>query len=135
MKKGQTTLRYFRSPGTVFPGNGLAMTGVILCLGCSLLNACLVAPAAIVTSALVTSAGIVNELEKAGQKSDDQHTVTVKADTEVYEGPGEEYSLIATLCEGDEIKVLQEEDDWIQCCADRFERGWIRQSGIPNREP
>ena len=135
MKKSQATLRHFRSPGTVLPENSLAVTAVILCLGCSLLGACLVAPAAIVTSAVVTSAGFVNELEKAGQKSDDPHSVTVRADTEVYEGPGEEYSLIATLCEGDEIKVLREKDDWIQCCADRFERGWIRQSGIPNRDP
>ena len=137
MKQGEAKLRRFCSPSTGAPGNRFRMTAEILCLalGCSLFGACLVAPTAIVTSTVVTTAGIVNELEKAGQNTDDRNSLTAKANTEVYDGPGEEYSLIATLGEGDEIKVLQEEDDWIQCCADRFENGWIHQSGIPNCHP
>lgn len=137
MKKREARFRHFCPPGARALANHFRTTAEILCvvLGCSLLGACLVAPTAIATSAVVTTAGLVTELVKAGQKTDDADSVTVQGKADVYDGPGEEYSLIATLHEGDDIKVLRQEDDWIHCWADQFESGWIRQSCIPSCDP
>jgi len=114
-----------RSPFWVSP-----IAALILCsmLAASLLQACTLAPVVLVGS--TTAAGLAMEAEKAVNDSDRSVLVAVEQDAVVYEGPGEEYSEIARLNKGVEVKVLKKDGDWIQCKSGQFEEGWIHVSAV-----
>lgn len=105
---------------------------LMLALGCILLQACALAPAVLVASAAVTTAGVAVEAEKAVQDRHDPDSITVKENAEVHDGPGKQYPRIATLHEGDEIRILGEKEDWVACHGDAFPVGWIHRSCVPN---
>ncbi len=134
MNEDEVTLRHARSPGTWSrrANPGTFSPALILALGCLLLQACALAPAVLVASAAITTAGIAVEAEKAVPDGDVPDSITVKGGAKVHAGPGEQYSRIATLHEGDEVSILREEEDWIECCGEAFSVGWIHRSRVPN---
>jgi uncharacterized protein YgiM (DUF1202 family) len=77
-----------------------------------------------------TAAGLVMEAEKAVTEGDKVDVIAVDQEAVVYEGPGENYSEIARLHKGVEVKVLKKDGDWIQCKSGRFEGGWIHISAV-----
>jgi uncharacterized protein YraI len=77
----------------------------------------------------VTTAGVLVEtVLDTVRYVHEKVSFVVENDAEVYAGPGEEYPRIATLNEGTEIKVLAHKGDWIECCCDECEDGWIHCS-------
>jgi uncharacterized protein YgiM (DUF1202 family) len=70
------------------------------------------------------------DLAQDGGKSD---FVTVTTETDVYEGPGKNYSLKGTLNKGDQFKVLGMSGGWIQCSSGKFETGWVQDSNVPEQ--
>jgi uncharacterized protein YraI len=79
----------------------------------------------------VTEAGVLTQTAwDAIRNQDEPESFVVKSETEVYAGPGEEYPRIATLAEGAAIMVLGQEGDWIECCCDECEDGWIHCSCV-----
>jgi len=106
------------------------IVALILCLvlAASLLQACALAPVVMVAS--TTTAGLVMEAEKAITKGDTSDVLAVDQTAVVYEGPGEEYSEVARLNKGVEVKVLRQDGDWIECKSGRFEEGWIHISSV-----
>jgi len=80
------------------PGMGSGRHSIILmdfCLVFSLIwcCSCLLAPAAVVSSAAVSVAALVAEIEGLAQDGGEPDVVTVPTETAVYEGPGKNYSL------------------------------------------
>ena len=94
---------------------------------------CLLAPAAVVSSAAVSVAGLLAEIEGLTQGEVKSDVVTVTTETDVYEGPGKNYSLKGTLDEGDQFKVLEMKEGWIQCFSGQFEIGWVHKSNVPEQ--
>jgi uncharacterized protein YraI len=95
-------------------------------------GACAVAPALMLTSAAITAAAVVTEGERIMQPVNEPNSVIVENETDVYAGPGEDYSHKGTLGKGDRIEVLGYQEEWIQCRSDQFEMGWIRDSDVPD---
>jgi uncharacterized protein YraI len=79
----------------------------------------------------VTTAGVLAEaVLDTVRYAHEQVCLVVENETEVYAGPGEEYPLVATLDQGAEVKVLGHAGDWIECCCDECEDGWIHCSCV-----
>ena len=91
---------------------------------------CLLAPAAVVSSAAVSAAALLAEIEGLAQDEGKSDVVTVTTETDVYEGPGKNYLLKGALNKGDQIKVLGMREDWIQCSSGQYEIGWVQRSNV-----
>ena len=77
---------------------------------------------------LSLSLSILKGLAQDGGKSD---VVTVATETDVYEGPGKNYSLKGALSKGDQFEVLGMSEGWIQCFSGQFEIGWVQDCNVP----
>jgi uncharacterized protein YgiM (DUF1202 family) len=84
----------------------------------------------VVMVASTTAAGLAMEAERAVTEGDKADVIAVDQEVVVYEGPGREYSEIAKLNRGVEVKVLRKDGDWIECRSGRFEGGWIHISDV-----
>jgi len=128
MKEDKTTLRRACFPRSRSHTHNRSLVALTLCLvlGSSLLGGCVAAGMAVGALTAATTAGVfVSAVENTVRFAHEQVSLVVENETEVYAGPGEEYPRIATLNEGTEIKVLAHQGDWIECCCDDCEDGWI----------
>ena len=91
---------------------------------------CVLAPAAVVSSAAVSAATLLAEIERHAQDQGKSDFVTVATETDVFEGPGKSYPLKGSLNKGDQCKVLVITEGWIQCFSDQFEIGWVQQASV-----
>jgi uncharacterized protein YraI len=74
----------------------------------------------------VTTAGVLAEAVVGTVKcAHEKVSLVVENETEIYSGPGEEYPRIGRLNKGTEVTVLAHHGDWIECCCDECEDGWI----------
>ena len=118
--------------GGGIPGGGFlsrhrkSLAGLCLAFGAFTSVGCAVAPALMVTTAVVSAVSVATEGERLIMNASEPHTVIVKNETGVYAGPGEGYSRKGTLVEGDKIEVLGYQEGWIQCRSDQFHTGWIQ---------
>jgi len=101
------------------------LAGACLAFGASASGGCAVAPALMVASAAISAVAVATEGERLILNVSEPHTVIVKNETGVYEGPGGGYSRKGTLGKGDEIEVLGHQEGWVQCRSDQFDTGWI----------
>jgi len=133
MKRIQGSLLTCDRPGSGIISGGYRIILLDSCLVLSLILfcSCVLAPVAVVSSAAVSAAGLLAEIESLTQDGGKSDFVTVSAETDVYEGPGRNYSLKGTLHEGDQFKVLEIRRGWIQCFSGQFEIGWVQNSNIP----
>ena len=103
-----------------------SLVGLCLAFGAFTSGGCAVAPALMMTSAVVSAVAVATEGERLIMNESEPHTVIVKNETSIYAGPGEGYSRKGTLVEGDEIEVLGRQEGWVQCRSDQFHTGWIQ---------
>jgi len=115
-------------------GDSLLVVALTLCLvlGSSLLKGCAVGAALGLVGATTTAGVLVSDTFDRSPNEDEPKFVSVfvKNETEVYTGPGVEYSRVTTLNEGVEIQVLGQRGDWVKCSCDRFKIGWIHHSSL-----
>lgn len=111
-------------------GNSIILVDFCLVLSLIWFCSCVLAPAAVVSSAAVSAAGLLAEIEHLAQDGGKSDVVTVTTETSVYEGPGKNYSVKGALNKGDQIKVLGMREDWIQCSSGQYEIGWVQQSNV-----
>ena len=104
----------------------IAALTLCLILAASLMQACALAPAVMV--ATTTTAGLLVEAEKAITKGDTSDVIAVDQNAVVYEGPGKQYSEVARLNKGVEVRVLRKDGNWIECKSGKFDEGWIHIS-------
>jgi uncharacterized protein YgiM (DUF1202 family) len=125
MRRSRTQPRQSLLSRTDGPVRIPPIAALILCLilAASLMQACALAP--VVMVAATTTAALLVEAEKAITKGDTSDIIAVDQNAVVYEGPGEEYSEVARLNKGVEVKVLRKDGDWIECKSGKFEEGWI----------
>jgi uncharacterized protein YgiM (DUF1202 family) len=96
-----------------------------------------VAPALVLTTAAVSALAVVSEGKRLVLNESEPNSFIVKKDTDVYKGPGEDYSPKGTAVKGDKIEVARYWEGWVQWRSDQFEMGWIHDSdtliscGIP----
>jgi len=114
--------------GGISGGYSSILINFCLVLGLIWLCSCVLAPVAVVSSAAVTVAALLAEMEDLAEDGGKSDVVTVIIETDVYEGPGKNYSLKGALNKGDQFKVLGMREGWIQCFSGQFEIGWVQQS-------
>ena len=135
MKTIQGLLLECRRPrsGEFLGGHSIILMDFCLVLSLIWSCSCLLAPVAVVSSAAVSAAALLAEIEGLAREDGKSGLVTVTTETDVYEGPGKDYSLKGTLDEGDQFKVLEMTEGWIQCFSGRFEIGWVQNSNVPEQ--
>ena len=134
MKENKPTLRPVSSSRSGSHTRTLSFLALALwlALGSSLLSGCAVGAAVGAVSA-VTSAGLLaSTVEHAVRFAHQQVSLIVQNETEVYTGPGEEYSKIGRVNRGVEVQLLAKHGDWIKCTSGLFEKGWIHSSRVAN---
>jgi len=110
---------------------GVILMSLCLVLGLIWFCSCVLAPVAVVTSAAVSAAALLAEIEDLVQDRGKSDLVTVTTETDVFEGPSKNHSLKGTLKQGDQFKVLGMTEDWILCFSGQFEIGWVQDSNVP----
>ena len=116
--------------GRISGGHSIILMDFCLVLSLIWSCSCVLAPAAVVSSAAVSAAALLKEIEDLAQDAGTSDVVTVITETDVYEGPGENYSLKGTLNKGDQFQVLGMKEGWIQCFSGQFEIGWVQNSNV-----
>ena len=115
-------------------GHGIVLRVVLmnfcLILGLLWFCSCLLAPAALVSSAAVSGAAVLAEIERLAHDGGNSDVVTVTAEANLYEGPGKNYRLKGVISKGDQIRVLGMTGDGIQCSCGPYEIGWVQQSNV-----
>lgn len=134
MKEQRRASGLSRSPRTRSPGWSRPVAAGTLCLvlGSSLLGGCVVGAAVGTLSAMTTTGVLVAAVEDAVRFARQTVSLVVQNETEVYTGPGEEYTKIGRLNRDAEIQVLAEEGDWLRCTCGLFEEGWVHRSRVAN---
>jgi uncharacterized protein YgiM (DUF1202 family) len=102
------------------------LVGLCLAFVTMTCGACAVAPALVLTTAVVSAVAVVTEGERLVLNVSEPHTVIVEDETSIYAGPGKGYSRKGTLGKGDKIEVLGHQEGWVQCRSDQFDTGWIQ---------
>ena len=110
----------------------VAVLTVCLVLGSSVLGGCAVGAAVGTMSAMTTAGVLVAAVEDAVRFARQTVSIVVKNETEVYTGPGEDYTRIGRLNRDAEIQVLAEEGVWLRCSCGLFEEGWVHRSRVAN---
>ncbi len=113
------------------PAVPLALS-LCLVIGSVLLQGC-AAGAALGLMGTATTGGVLTSDAVDGIPNEAETwsvSAIVEKEAEVYAGPGQEYSRIAILKKGAEIRVVGQKGDWIECCCDQFKRGWVHHSTL-----
>ena len=133
MKEDKTTLRHTCFPRSRPHTHSRSFVALTLCLvlGSFLLKGCLAAGMGVAAMTAVTTAGVfVSAVEHAVQFAHEQLSIVVQNETEVYTGPGEEYSKIGRVNRSVEVHLVASRGDWLKCSSALFEKGWIHRSRV-----
>lgn len=120
----------FRRSGPHVRCRSLIAVTLCLVLGTSLMTGCAVGAAVGALSAVTTGGVLVSAVEDAVRFAHKRLSFVVEKETEVYTGPGEEYSRIGRLNRGVEVQVVASRGDWLECSSGLFEKGWIHHSRV-----
>jgi SH3-like domain-containing protein len=113
----------------------VATLTILLVLGSCLSQGCAVGAALGLIGATTTAGVLVSDACNRSPNEEEPWFVSAFAEneTELYSGPGEEYSHVGTLKEGAEIRLLGQRGDWVECCCDSFGHGWVHHSSVSGR--
>ena len=128
---GNVCIRRAKSLAGSRPAVPLTLS-LCLVIGSTLLQGCAVGAALGLMGAAATAGVITSDAVDGTPNEAETWSVPaiVEKEAEVYAGPGEEYSRIAILKKGVEIRVVGQKGDWIECCCDQFKRGWVHHSRL-----
>jgi hypothetical protein len=132
MKKRGTPHRdvYLQRSGPHVRSHSLIALTLCLVLGTSLMTGCALGAAVGALSAVTTAGVLVSAVEDAVRFAHERVSLVVRNGTEIYTGPGEEYSRIGRLNRGLEVQVVASRGDWLKCSSCLLEKGWIHRSRV-----
>ena len=94
------------------------------------MGGCTVGPAVGLLTAITEAGVLVSAVEQSARLAHAGLSLIVQNETEVYTGPGEEYSRIGRLNTGVEVQLVASRGNWLECSSDLFGKGWIQSSSV-----